>query len=184
MMRVFRLLVAALLLAPAAGALAAQARVEVNVSLKGVSVEASVPVAADAATLWSTLTDYNRLPEFVPNLILSRVVSAPGQPKHVEQRADSGWVSFAMPDHVILAVEETPPRQIRFRAVSGSVLAMNGEWRVEGEAPYVQLRYRAWLLPMVPPPPLVSEGFIADTIRPGFEAVAREAERRMRLKGR
>jgi ribosome-associated toxin RatA of RatAB toxin-antitoxin module len=146
----------------------------------GVRVEANMLVNADAATMWSTLTDYNRLAEFVPNMVVSRIISRPGQPTRVEQRSDSGIFSFVMPDHVVLALEESQQRKISFRAVSGSILAMQGEWRIHGENNPIRLTYRAHLLPMVPPPPLVSEGFIADEVRARFEAVGHEAERRMR----
>ncbi len=172
----FVTLIACLFLTGAA--LAEPARVQARIGLSGVQIEASVPVQADRATLWATLTDYNRLAEFVPNLVVSRVVSAPGQPKRVEQRGNAGMLSFLLPDHVVLAMEELPPGLIRFRAVSGSVLAMSGEWRVEGETRPVRLSYRARIMPRVPPPPLLSEGFIEDEVRQRFEAVAQEAERR------
>lgn len=165
-----------------ASASAEPARVMVRIGLSGVQIDASVRVQADRATLWATLTDYDRLSEFVPSLVVSRVVSAPGQPKRVEQRGDAGMWSFLLPDHVVLAMEEQPPSLIRFRAVSGTVLAMSGEWRLEGNTPPVQLSYRARLMPRVPPPPLLSEGFIEDEVRRRFEAVAQEAERRARIR--
>jgi carbon monoxide dehydrogenase subunit G len=155
-----------------------KARVHVDAGLSGVTILASITVHSDAETLWSTLTDYNRLSEFIPNLMVSRVVSQPGRPTQVEQRGDSGVLSFVIPDHVVLAMEERPPKQIRFRAVAGSVLAMNGEWRIEGAGNPVRLLYRAKILPVVPPPPLVSEGIIRDEISTRLEAVVREAERR------
>lgn len=156
---------------------AAKTRVHVDAGLTGVDILATTEVRASADTLWDTLTDYNRLTDFVPNLIVSRIVSPPGRPTQVEQRADSGVLSFVFPDHVVLAMEERPPKQIRFRAVSGSVLSMTGEWRIEGQNP-VRLVYRASILPMVPPPPFFSEGIIRDEIVARLDAVVREAERR------
>lgn len=155
-----------------------RARVNVDAGLTGVSIQATINVHADADTLWSTLTDYNRLTEFVPNLIVSRIISLPGRPTEIEQRADSGVLSFAFPDHVVLAIEERPPNLIRFRAISGSVLSMNGEWRIEDRSNLVRLIYRAKVLPIVPPPPFVSEKIIRDEISTRLEAVVREAERR------
>ncbi len=170
-----------LFLASTATATAEPAWVKADAGLSGVQIRASMAVKADAATLWATLTDYNRLTEFVPSLTISRVVSAPGKPKRVEQRADSGVFSFVMPDHVVLAMEEAPPDRIRFRAVSGSVVAMAGEWRILGTTNPVRLTYRSHVIPMVPPPPLLTDGFIEDEVRKRFEAVAMEAERRARV---
>lgn len=162
-----------------------RAKVLADVGLTGVRIDASVNVHADIDTLWSTLTDYNNLSRFVPSMVVSRVLpSAPGQPITVEQKADSGIFSFIMPDHVVLAMEETPPHRIRFRALSGSVLTMTGEWQIYGDRAPLKLVYRSRLVPLVPAPPMVSDSFIEKEVRARFEAVAREAERRMALANR
>lgn len=162
----------------------AGAKVRANTGLSGVRVEASQVLQTDARTLWDTLTDYNRLATFIPDMVSSRVISAPGAPKRVEQIADAGLFAFVMPDHVVLAMEETPPSQIRFRAISGKLVTMNGEWRIVGEAAPVTLIYRAHILPISPIPPLGSGFFVEDEVRARFEAVGREAERRTREKDR
>jgi len=159
---------------------AGQARVKVDTGLTGVRVDASQVVYADAATVWSTITDYNRLAAFIPDMVSSRVISAPGTPKRVEQIADAGLFAFIMPDRVVLAMEEVPSYTLRFRAVSGKVASMSGEWRIVGERSPVTLHYRAHVLPLTPLPPLVSEYFIESEVRARFEAVGNESERRSR----
>lgn len=156
----------------------AGAHVKASVGLDGVRIEASMPVRADARTLWATLTDYDNLASFIPDMVLSRVVSPPNRPKLVEQKADAGLFAFVMPDHVILNMEEYPLGLIRFRAVSGKVVSMSGEWRIVGTGNPVRLTYSARVFPLVPPPPLVSDYFVEDEVRKRFEAVVREAERR------
>jgi hypothetical protein len=156
----------------------AAAQVKASVGLDGVRIEASIPVRSDARTLWATLTDYNNLAKFIPDLVLSRVVSPPNRPKLVEQKGDSGLFSFVMPDHVILSMEEFPVDRIRFHSVSGKVISMSGEWRIVGTGNPVRLTYSARVFPLVPPPPLVTDFFVEDEVRKRFEAVAREAERR------
>jgi hypothetical protein len=168
-----------LTLAPA-GAQAAGARVNANTGLSGVKVEASQVLQTDARTLWETLTDYNRLATFIPDMISSRLISAPGAPKRVEQIADAGLFAFVMPDQVVLALEETPNSLIRFRAITGKLVSMTGEWRIVGDAAPVTLLYRAHIVPLSPIPPLGSGFFVEDEVRARFEAVGREAERRMR----
>ena len=159
---------------------AGQARIKVDSGLLGVRVDASEVVYADASTVWNTITDYNRLAAFVPDLISSRVISSPGSPKRVEQVANAGLFAFIMPDRVVLAMEEVPGRALRFRAVGGKVASMSGEWRIIGDRAPVTLHYRAHVLPMTPLPPLVSDYFIESEVRARFEAVGNEAERRMR----
>lgn len=161
-------------------ALAAGARVNANTGLSGVKVEASQVLQTDARTLWDTLTDYNRLATFIPDMVSSRIISAPGAPKRVEQIADAGLFAFVMPDQVVLALEETPNSSIRFRAVTGKLVSMTGEWRIVGDRAPVTLLYRAHIVPLSPIPPLGSGFFVEDEVRARFEAVGREAERRAR----
>lgn len=167
----------------AAAAQAAAAKVTASTGLSGVRVEASQMLQADADTVWATLTDYNRLASFIPDMVSSRVISPPGTPKRVEQIADAGLFAFIMPDHVILLMEESPNRHIRFRSVSGKVLTMSGEWQIIGDTAPVKLVYRSRIVPLAPLPPLVSDYFVEDEVKKRFEAVGREAERRMRDKG-
>lgn len=174
------LLAAVCLMSAASCALAAGARVNASSGLSGVKVEATQVLQTDAYTLWETLTDYNRLATFIPDMISSRIVSAPGAPKRVEQIADAGLFAFVMPDQVVLALEETPNSLIRFRAVTGKLISMTGEWRIIGDKAPVTLLYRAHIVPLSPIPPLGSGYFVEDEVRARFEAVGREAERRAR----
>ena len=168
-----------LTLAGAAGA--AGAKVTASTGFSGIRVEAVQKVNADAQTGWQTLTDYNRLAAFIPDMVSSRVVSPPGAPKKVEQIADAGLFAFVMPDHVVLLMEEIPSTNlIRFRSVAGKVAAMSGEWRIQGDKAPVTLIYRAHIIPTTPVPPLVTSYFIEDEVKNRFEALGREAERRMR----
>jgi hypothetical protein len=98
----------------------------------------------------------------------------------VEQIADAGLFAFVMPEHVVLLMEETPISHIRFRSVAGKVAAMSGEWRIVGDASPVTLIYRAHIVPLTPVPPLVSSYFVEDEVKNRFEALGKEAERRMR----
>ena len=174
------LLAAVWLMLTSSCALAAGARVNANTGLSGVKVEASQVLQTDASTLWATLTDYNRLATFIPDMVSSRLISAPGAPKRLEQIADAGLFAFVIPDQVVLALEETPNSLIRFRAVTGKLVSMTGEWRIVGDKAPVTLLYRAHIVPLSPIPPLGSGYFVEDEVRARFEAVGREAERRAR----
>ncbi len=162
---------------------AAPAKVKASTGLSGVRVEAKQVLQADADTVWGTLTDYNKLASFIPDMVSSRVISPPGAPKRVEQIADAGLFAFIMPDHIVLLMEESPNRLIRFRSVAGKVLTMTGEWQIIGDTAPVTLIYRSRVVPRAPLPPLVSDYFVEDEVKKRFEAVGREAERRMRDKG-
>lgn len=179
MLRYLLLLFAALPLSAPAG----QTRVITDIGLAGVNIQAATVVNADASVVWGTLTDYNRLASFVPGMTLSRVISAPNAPKKlIEQKGEGGMLSLVIPDHVILAIDERPYARIGFRSVSGWVTSMQGEWVISGDRAPVKVGYRAHIVPAIPPPPLLTDDYVQGEIRLRMDAVAREAERRMRLK--
>lgn len=180
-MRVFLLLLPWMLASHLA--LAAQTRVATDIGFSGVRIEASSHVEADPATLWATLTDYNNLARFVPGMTLSRQLPTqrPGV-KLVEQRGEGGVLAMLLPDHVIFAVSEQAPHVLKFHAVSGQVMSMQGEWQIRGAQKPVQLVYRAHIVPLLPPPPTLTDWYVESEIRTRMDAVVREAERRMKVK--
>jgi len=155
------------------------ARVETSVGLTSIRIQAAAVVDADAATMWATLTDYDNLARFVPGMTLSRLVSAPdARPKLLEQRGTGGLIGLVVPDHVVFALEERPTGRIGFRSVSGAV-SVRGEWVILGEQAPVRLGYRGTVVPPLPPPPMLTDGYVQSEIRLRMNALVREAERRM-----
>lgn len=177
-MKRYRILLGVLACLPALAL--ARASVVTDIGLAGVRIQAVAQVDADTDVLWATLTDYNRLASFVPGMTLSRVVSAPqARPRLVEQKGEGGLLSLVLPDHVVLAMDERPPAWIGFRSVSGWVTSLRGEWRIEGSRRPVRLVYRAHVVPLLPPPPALTDVYVQEEIRLRLDAVVREAERRM-----
>ncbi|MFA5082053.1 MAG: SRPBCC family protein [Hydrogenophilaceae bacterium] len=161
---------------------AAQTNVATDIGMMGVSISAVTVINADARTVWDMLTDYNRLATFVPGMTLSRLVSSPNAAaKVVEQKGEGGLLSLVLPDHVVLKLSEQPYSRIGFRSVSGWVMSMQGEWVITGDSAPVTLRYRAHVVPALPPPPMLTDEYVQDEIRLRMNALAREAERRMQL---
>lgn len=179
--RAFSKMLAILLLGLSASATAAQTRVATDIGFTSIRIYATSVVNADAQTVWATLTDYNRLAAYVPGMTLSRQLASPKPGiKMVEQRGEGGLVSLIMPDHVLFAIEEKPFTMINFRTVAGRGSSLQGEWTINGQARPVQLVYRAHVIPMLPPPPLLTDGYVQEEIRIRMDALAREAERRMK----
>jgi len=157
--------------------------VSTDIGLTGIRIHAMSTVHADPKIMWDTLTDYNRLASFVPGMALSRVVSPDNaRTKLVEQKGQGGLLAYVLPDHVILALDERPYHYIGFRSVSGLVSTLRGEWMIDGKSNPVKLTYRAYILPLLPPPPGLTDVYVQEEIRLRLDAVAREAERRMKLK--
>ncbi len=174
-----RLLARAILLLVAAVGTAsawAQARVRVEGSETLVRVVAEVGVNVSRDLAWSVLTDYNRWPEFVPDLVVSRVLARQGETLRLEQRGQFPALPN-LPLVMILAVEETPPSAIRLQRVAGNVRSLTGEWQLQGKGP-VRLIYRANVEPGFPIPPELSLDLFRNEARSRLEAMAQEMVRR------
>lgn len=142
----------------------------------------SIVVRADANVspeiAWAVLTDYNNLSRFVPDMSMSRLLSAPGEPVRVEQKGKEGLLSFVFPEEVVLAIEEQPIHRIRFRAVSGTVKSMQGEWLIIDEGNSVSVLYSAKVVAGRLVPPLLSESLLEKRLKEKMEGVVREMKRR------
>jgi len=166
----------ALLLAP----LQAWAEASVHVESKETTlyVQADIDTTVDSKTAWAVLTDYDHWTEFIPDLVVSRVISRPGDPLQLEQRARiPSMPNF--PVVMILQVEETPLKRIRFYRTAGNVLSFAGEWLIEGKSRKVRLVYRAVVMPGFPMPPQASMEIFRSDAKVRMEAMAQEMARRM-----
>lgn len=169
------------LLAPcleSAPAAASESTVTVESRGNTYAVRAEAVVDADAAGAWQVLTDYNRLAEFVPDMRVSRIISAPGEPLLLEQSGEAGFLIFRFSIDVVLEVEETPQTRLGFRARRGNMRHMQGEWRIESSAQGIRLLYTADMEPAFWVPPVIGPAILRRDIASHFDAVAGEIRRR------
>jgi hypothetical protein len=156
----------------------AEAHVQVESRATALFVQADIDTTADSETAWAVLTDYNHWTEFIPDLLVSRVISRPGDPLQLEQRARiPSMPNF--PVVMILQVEESPLKRIRFYRTAGNVLSFAGEWLIENESRQVRLVYRAVVTPGFPMPPQASMEIFRNDAKVRMEAMAQEMARRM-----
>lgn len=141
-------------------------------------VHVDTPVAVDAQTAWQVLTDYNRLAEFVPDMRLSRIISAPGAPLLLEQKGGAGFLLFRVSIEVVLQVDESPPERLKFHAVSGNMKQMHGEWRIRRAGEAVRLSYKAELEPDFWVPPLIGTALMRRDIGKQVAGVVQEMLKR------
>lgn len=154
----------------------AQARVRVAGDEALVRVVAEIGVNVNRELAWSVLTDYNRWPEFVPDLLVSRVIARQEDSLRLEQRGHFPALPN-LPLVMILSVEENPPSVIRLQRIAGNVRGLVGEWQIQGKGP-VRLIYRANVEPGFPIPPELSLDIFRNEARTRLEAMAAEMLRR------
>ena len=93
-------------------------------------VDASASVQAPSASVWKTLTTYERMNEFVPDLSSCRVLSRNGNEVIIEQQ---GMARFLFMNHAIRLVvraTETPFTAIDIALISGDMRHYESRWNL------------------------------------------------------
>ena len=149
-----------------------------------VEVRARATIDAPLSVIWTALTDYEKLPEFVPGLKKSRVASRNGSTVVVEQSGEARFLMFSFPVDVVLEAVEKPQSSIRVRSLSGTLRYLEGGYDVEAEPDSGKfiLRWVGTIAPDVSLPPLLGEVVMRMSIEDQFTGMVREIDRREALR--
>jgi len=171
-------------------------KVDVRRSGRRFDATAVLDLAANAQTVWDTITDYNALPNFMPGIRACRVIERNATTKDVEhlvveQLGEFRFLLFAQPMTVLLNIEHQKLRVAEAKAVRFELGLLKGraidvfEGRYElmagigrRSAPRVQLRYTALIGLRLPPPPSIGSMAVRQNLAAQLEAVAAEVSRR------
>jgi hypothetical protein len=171
-------------------------RVEVRRSGRRFEAEAVFDLAADAQTVWDTITDYGGLAHFMPGIRACRVIErlAPVRGiEHlvVEQQGEFRFLMFAQTMKVLLNIEHQWLQVAEAKAVHfdlgilkrRAIDVFEGRYELKPlaagrSAARTQLRYTALIGLRLPPPPAVGSMAVRQNLTAQLEAVAREVVRR------
>lgn len=143
-----------------------------------VEVWAYALIEAQYGTVWSTLTDYERLSEFVPGMSSSRVLEHRGNTWVVEQRGETRFLFFTHPVEVTVLATARPPYALDVHLLKGNLRRLDGGYRVEVmPGGKIALRWRGLVEPAALPP-LLGELVMRASIEAQFAGMVREIERR------
>src|SRR4030095_5493589 len=120
------------------------------------TVSARFVVAGAADTAVAVLTDYERIPEFMPGVKTSVVRERHGDRVLVEQDALSKFLLFSKRVHLLLEVRQAG-RRVRFRDIAAdSFTRYEGGWQVTDERGSTVVAYELTAAPAfaVPAPVL------------------------------
>ena len=114
------------------GDIAAAVEVQtVQIAERQRQISAKIPVPHSVEHVWHVLTDYEALPEFIPNLAKSRRLEHPTGGIRLEQVGSQRLLRFNFSARVVLDLEEKFPHEINFNMVEGDLKAFSGTWRLE-----------------------------------------------------
>lgn len=142
-----------------------------------IDIRASAVLHADAATAWRVLTDYNRYPEFIPDLRSSRVTARRGATVMVEQSGDAALWRLHMPIEITFEITEIPPYQLYSRAVAGSLRWLASDYTIHWTSDGLRLDYVGHVIPGWEILGRIEQSVIQQNIARQFQALADEIER-------
>jgi hypothetical protein len=187
---------APLLAEPSGSQMTDEVKVDVRRSGRRFEAEAVLDLAADAQTVWDTITDYGALPRFMPGIRACRVVArealADGSERLVvEQQGEFRFLLFAQAMTVRLNIEHQHLRVSEAKAVSfdlglfkrRAIDVFEGRYELmptgaRRSPRRVQLRYTAVIGLRLPPPPAIGSVAVRQNLAAQLDAVAAEVARR------
>ncbi|KAF3646148.1 putative protein phosphatase 2C 15-like [Capsicum annuum] len=159
-------------------------RCEVEVvSWRERKIKAEIFVNADVDSVWNALTDYERLADFVPNLVSSRRIPCP-RPGRIwlEQRGIQRSLYWHIEARVVLDLQEfinsNNVRELHFSMVDGDFKKFEGKWsvRVGTRSSTAILSYEVSVIPRFNFPAIFLERIIRSDLPVNLQALSYRAE--------
>lgn len=152
---------------------------------QAVEVQVHADFDATLAVVWGTLTDYNRLEDFVPGIQASRLLERRGSRVRVSQKGQAKLAFLSFPIDVVLVCTELEPYRIDAKLESGNLKQMEGGYLItalpdQGPQRH-RLEWKGLIEPKEPLPPLVGMLMLRRNIETQFDGMVREILRRQAL---
>ena len=142
-------------------------------------IQVSGLVHATPQQTWAVLTDYERLPDFVPDLLSSKLLSRRGAQAVLEQQGSVGFLFMRQVIHLVVRVTEQPFSTLDVALVAGNMKHYASHWEL---APLDQggtrIAYRGSLEPDFFVPLLLGRVMVRADVQKMLAAVVAEVERR------
>ncbi|MBD2136580.1 SRPBCC family protein [Anabaena sp. FACHB-1237] len=140
---------------------------------------AKIKIPHPMEKVWQILTDYESLPDFIPNLAQSRLLDHPDGGIRLEQVGSEKLLNFKFCARVVLDLQELFPQLIKFNMVEGDFKSFTGNWCLE---PYctndeqgTTLCYTIQLLPKLSMPISIIERRLKKDLQTNLLAIRQRA---------
>lgn len=132
---------------------------------------------------WQVLTDYDRLHEFVPNLLSSKLLERNGAQVLVEENGSFGFLFIKRTIHLVIRVTEYPFSALDIALVKGDMKHYATHWDIAPAAPSsddasgTKLSYTGMVEPDFFAPSLLGAAMLRSNVKHMMEAVIAEIDR-------
>jgi carbon monoxide dehydrogenase subunit G len=118
---------------------------DVQVQMAGDEIRAQVSlfVRASRQHVWEVLTDYERAPQFTPDLLVSKIVRRSGDTLRLFQRTRVRWGPFSVPVETLSDIRLSAPDRTEARLVRGSMEKYESVTELVPEAGGTRLIFRS-----------------------------------------
>ena len=167
----------------AGAALSNENDIDVKASKSGevIVVDVDLVVHASQDEVWSVLTDYDHMAQFVANLEASSIVSRTGNTLDVMQKGTARYGLLSFPFESVRQVVLTPIREIHSTIISGDMTGSEITTRVASDGAMTQVSVRSQFVPTRWIPPLIGPQAIASETRKQWFTLREEILRRRAL---
>lgn len=145
-------------------------------------VNAKSFVQATPRQAWKVLTDYERLTEFVPGLVRSKVLSRNQREVTLEQESNAGFLFLSQTIRLVVRLREQPFSTIEVALVSGDMKRYQARWTLTAFAQNGRdgtlIGYSGAIEPVFFLPPVVGRQLVQANVRKMVQAVSAEIEKR------
>ena len=139
---------------------------------------ARIAITAAPEVVWGVLSDYEALPEFIPNLVACNRLECPDGGVRLEQIGAQSLMKVNFKARVVLDLEEDFPSQIRFQQVEGDFRSFEGYWQLDPHGDRAtQLTYSLFVWPPRVMPVRFIEGRLRRDLATNLVAIQQRAER-------
>ena len=135
------------LVAPTSWAEAPDFDVKVQMTGEEFRAQVSVFVRASRQHVWEVLTDYERAPQFTPDLLVSKIVRRAGDTLRLFQKTRVRWGPFSLPVETLSDIRLSAPERTETRLVRGSMEKYEAVTELIPEAGGTRILYRSHAVP-------------------------------------
>jgi carbon monoxide dehydrogenase subunit G len=140
-----------------------------------IEVSASIAIPVKPCVVYAVLTDYDKLPAYIPGILESHAERVSHNRVRVRQAGSVKVLFFNVRMDTLQEIEEVPKEKLVFKQIEGDLKSYHGEWDLSETQDGTRLDYSAALTFKQFVPMFIAKATLERQMLKQFPAIAREA---------